>query len=91
MVIPKFGHIFADMLPGQPLPWSTRLVLSAGPAGFVAFALVGAALLALTGSLSGARWVHRILIIALALTLAFTLVALLLPLDVLLERAEPTV
>ncbi len=86
LTIPKFGLIFADMLPGQPLPWSTRIVMSAGPVGFCALAVFGAVLLVLTDSLRRARWVHGALVIALSFALAFAIVALFLPLMLLLEE-----
>ena len=85
-VIPRLGPIFADMLPGQPLPWPTRVVMSAGPESFLALAVFGAVLLVLTDSLRRARWIHGTLVIALAFALAFTLVALFRPLMRLLEQ-----
>src|SRR6185503_12697155 len=79
-VIPKFSPIFADMLPGQSLPWPTRIVMASGPVGFTALAVLGAVLLVLTGSLRRAQWVHGALVIALGFALAFTIVALFRPL-----------
>lgn len=85
LVIPRLGPIFVDMLPGQALPWSTRLVMSVGPVGFTTLAVFGAVLLVLTDSLRRARWIHGTLAIALAFALAFTIVALFRPIMRLLE------
>ena len=86
-VVPKFGHVFADILPGEPLPWPTRMVMSAGPIGFLALAVFGAALLVFTDSLKRARRLHGVVVVTLALALAFTIVALFRPLMRLLEQA----
>ena len=86
-VIPRFGLIFADMLPGEPLPWPTRLVMSAGLVGFIALAVLGAASLISTDFLRRARWLHGVVVVTLAFALAFTIVALFRPLMRLLEEA----
>ena len=78
-VIPRLGPIFADMLPGEPLPWSTRIAMSAGPVGFLTLAMFGAAL-PVTDSLRRTRWLHGVLVLALAVALTFTIVALFRPL-----------
>lgn len=86
-VIPKFGQIFADMLPGEPLPWPTRIVMSAGTAGLSVLAVSGAALLVLTDSWRRAPRLHGALVIALAFAVGFAVVALFLPLMTLMEEA----
>jgi type II secretory pathway component PulF len=86
-VIPKFGQIFADMLPGELFPWPTRIVMSAGTAGSSVMAVFGAALLILTDSWRRAPRLQGALVIALAFALGFTVVALLLPLMKLMEEA----
>jgi hypothetical protein len=89
-VIPTFATIFADMLPGEALPWPTRIVISAAPFGFIALAVFGGALLILTDSWRRARWVHGALVSTLAFALGFTVVALFWPIMRLLEEADKT-
>jgi len=86
-VIPNFRLIFADMLPGELLPWPTRIVMSAGTAGLSMLVVSGAELLVLTDSWRRAPRLHDALVIALAFALGFTVVALLLPLMKLMEEA----
>ncbi len=84
-VIPNFGPIFSDMFPNRPLPWITRIVLLIGPVGFIGLAVFGAVSLVITGSMPRTRWLHTTIVVALALILAITVVALYVPLLKLLE------
>jgi type II secretory pathway component PulF len=86
-VLPKFDSIFADMLPGEPLPWMTRLVLSAGGAGYVVLAIFGATVILVTDSLRRTHWTYGVLVVLLAFALGFTTVALFWPLMILVEQA----
>ena len=86
-IVPRFGVIFADMMPGEPLPWMTRVVISAAPGGFVALAIFGAVFLVCAHSFRRAHWVHAASIVVLALAVAFTTVALFWPVLRLLEQA----
>ena len=86
-VIPKLNGIFTDMLPGEPLLWPSRIVMSADPVGFVALAVLGAASLVLTDRLPRARWPHGLVSVTLAFAMAFSIVALFWPLVRLFEGA----
>ena len=86
-VIPNFRAIFADKLPGESLPWPTRIVTFAGPVVLLPLAVLGAPLLVFTDSLRRARWLHGVLVVALAFALAFTTAALFWPLMRLMEEA----
>jgi hypothetical protein len=84
--VPAIGPMFADIFPGQTLPWPTLIVVTAGLAAFIALALSGAALLVLTDAWRRVQWVHSTLIVVLTFALAFTIVALARPLMMLLEN-----
>lgn len=87
-VIPGLGPIFADMLPGESLPWASRLVISVGPPVFLALGVFGAPLLVYTDSLRRARWPYGVTVVALAFALAFATVALFWPLMRLMEEVS---
>ena len=84
-VIPSFRSIFADIFPGESLPWPSRIVTSAGPVVLLVLAVLGAPLVVFTESLRRARWLHWVLVVALAFAMAFSTAALFWPLMKLME------
>jgi|GEM_PF-6735918 type II secretory pathway component PulF len=84
-VIPNFRLILADMLPGVRLHWTTRIVMSVGPAVLSVLTVSGAAWVVFAGARRRIRWLESALIVALSFALAFTVVALFMPIARLLE------
>ncbi len=90
--VPKFGEIYADALPGKPLPLVTEIILG----GRLAIILFNAAWLAICGYLLRRRNRHSILLINLASICNFfeigvTIVALMMPMVGTITGMSPQV
>lgn len=75
-VIPKFKVIFAEMLPGESLPWLIQIVLRVSPIGFVIVGLVGALATAFASSVRMARIFYVLAVGLFCLMMGCTIAAL---------------